>query len=296
MCVYSDKQQDNIIMAENEGGPIVGGYRQDSSENDTSHYTSDVDNEDALLKRLRPVRSDGSSEGEASFATPSPQNCSFGTDQPPSPPCESINKTVHFRDELEEVHEVERVNEEDEGNYWLTQSDFHRIETELNITNFRWENHVRGRIAFDEANNCTRGLESMDSEKQRRKDLAQYKHYRSVLGEVERQKSNHGEVTNWDKVRDASEQHTAESRQHATEMGKRDEEENRHAWGESSQLITEASTKKLTKKKIFVFCCKKQRGEGVHLHAGAEASDVAVPYPSLKKAVKKRLDFFRHKK
>ena len=216
----------------------------DDDDDDDDDESSSED-EDAHLKRLRPPSSSTAGGGDNSrfsirrndslnsFLTRSERAAMLGKDKPPSSE-EARKRTVKFRDEaeLENVHEIEQVADEDRAKVYMNNEDFSRIETDLKMTSFRWENHLDGKISFDENNNSMRGLEHLqDRDKQTKRDLQKYKHNRSVLEEINRQKQDYGgKVRDWDAVRRISQQFSVHSINHAVELARLDREAHRRAW------------------------------------------------------------------
>lgn len=102
---------------------------------------------------------------------------------------EEAKRKVHFRDgsSLFKVHFLDRVSETDARFYYMTDVDFTRVDRDIDVTTFRWENHLSGEIPFDHENNTIRGLEEMLSE-----DDSKYEtraiHRKSVFEEVNRQR------------------------------------------------------------------------------------------------------------
>jgi hypothetical protein len=78
----------------------------------------------------------------------------LGKDRPPSEE-EASKRKVKFvhDDQLETVHQVETVPDEIKSQYWMNGSDFDRLDKEVSLTKFRWENHKSGKIEFDEDEN-----------------------------------------------------------------------------------------------------------------------------------------------
>lgn len=190
------------------------------------------DDEDTYMKELRSgqplIRRNSSIEN---FLSRSERMKDSGKDKPP-PPSEASKSKIQFRIDLEDIKIVEQIDDAVKDSYWMTLQDFEKIETDLKLTEFRWENAQSGKIAFDHNNNSMRGLEFMDRDAQSQKDMTRYEHHRSVLGEIHKQKLDHGEVVDWDSVRSASERISMDSMNHATEMGKQDEIAHKQAWGE----------------------------------------------------------------
>jgi len=217
--------------------------------------------ENAHLKQIRPGAQESSirrNDSFVSFMTRSERNAILGKDKPPSKE-EAEKRSVKFKIEpyLETVHLVEQVDDSEKDNVWLTNKDFDRQETEIKMTQFRWENHKEGKIPFDESKNTVRGLEHLFDQQ----ETSKWKHARAVLEEINRQKLKFGgKVVDWTKVRQVSEQFSGESMKQAAAMGKADEEAYRQAWDPSLSPITEKeedNTKKKKKKKSSFLFWKK---------------------------------------
>jgi hypothetical protein len=219
----------------------------ESAIDDDDDDDSSSEDEDAHLKSIfrggkkSSIRRTDSWEN---FMTRSQRNAVLGKDRPPSAE-EARRRKVKFRadEKLEEVKEVEDVPEEDRPNYWLDNRDFDRFETEVKLTRFRWENHLSGKIKFDEENNSMRGLEYLQEGE--KIDANRWKHARSVLGEIHRQKMAGRKQIDWEKVRETSSRLSSESSRRASELGKADEADRHRAWGEP--VATEPSSMQRTK-------------------------------------------------
>jgi hypothetical protein len=199
------------------------------------------DDENAHLKQLQPggaqqcsIRRNDSFDN---FMTRSQRALILGKDVPP-PASVASRRKIQFSDSLEFFRAVEPVQAEVKDQYWMTNEDFDRIESEIRITQFRWENAKTGRIPFDEVNNSIRGLESIITEEKGNFDATLFNHRRSVLQEIHRQKSLHGAVRDWDKVRRASQRYSELSVRRATEMAALDELANKRAWGVAEVMDT----------------------------------------------------------
>jgi hypothetical protein len=189
------------------------------------------DDEDAHLKKLRPAQhSIRRNDSFTSFLSRSERNIILGKDKPP-PSSEASKRRIQFRDALEDVKEIEKIQDEFKEHYWMTDTDFDRIETDVKMTQFRWQNSKTGKIPFDEVNNSIRGLENVIRDEKSNVDMTLYNHRRSVLHEIHRQKSIHGKVVEWEKVRVASEKYSLKSISLASEMGTQDELEHKKACG-----------------------------------------------------------------
>lgn len=220
--------------------------------------SSSSDDEDASLRDISRLKESSIRRNDSytSFLTRSQRNLLLGKDQPPSQE-EEAQRSVHFKADLEVVHEIPGVEEYklDFDKIWMTSGDFDRVEADMKITMFRWENHLSGKIAFDHHNNTMRGLEHLDREKQSVCDMARYKHRQAVLGEIQRQIHDNGAVTDWEKVRQAAEAHSVENTQKALETAKQDEMASRNAWnkGVVAEEIPDTPRTRKKKKKKFLF-------------------------------------------
>lgn len=207
-----------------------GGVNDDFQGNVDDDDDDDSDDENAHLKQLRPGQNGGGSirrnDSFTSFLTRSERNSILGKDPPPTEQ-EASKRRIRFRDTLVDVIEFDKVDKEVKNQYWMTDDDFDRIETDIKMTQFRYENSKTGKIPFDEVNNSIRGLESVLYGI----DMKLYKHRQSVLQEIHQQKSKHGYVKDWEKVRHTSEINSDTCRSKAVEIGKQDELEHKKAWG-----------------------------------------------------------------
>jgi hypothetical protein len=175
-----------------------------------------------------------------SFLTRSERSHLMGKDKPPSL-IESSKRKIRFHDNLETVHTVELVPDNEKKHYWTNHVDFDRFENEIKLTKFRWENHKSGRIKFDEISSSIRGLEHMIKDGPTSKAgyglTPTWKHSRKVLEEIHRQKTEEkksNDSIDWEKVREASVKSSAPGYQHALDMGLADEVARDEAWDESS--------------------------------------------------------------
>jgi hypothetical protein len=250
-----------------EGGRFLhlGKNRSNDPTDDFSSDDCDDDSVDdnADLKQIRPSNGFGSSirrsDSWVSFLTRSERNVLLGKDQPP-PPSEASKRKVQFRDSdaLEAVREVEIVDDKDKDKLYMNNTDFDRIETDVKLTRFRWDNHVMGKIPFDESQNSMRGLEHLNHEQQRKKDLARYHHKQRVFHEVNQQKAALGRIEDWEKIRQASELLSTPSKQHARDVGRIDAQDSIRAWnsnGDAAACSTSTPTtkgeEKTKKKSLF---------------------------------------------
>jgi len=233
--------------SDEDGDEAVNGG--DDDDDDSS------EDENAHLKQLKPSQiSIRRNDSFTSFLTRSERAALLGKDKPPSPE-EARQRKVKFVEDnlLETVHEIDLVPVEDKPSVYMDGDDFSRIETDLKMTSFRWENHLSGHIPFDDNTNSMRGLEHLsDRPAANKKELAKYKHNRAVLEEINRQKQDYGgEVRDWDVVRKTSMQFSVHSINHAVEVGRQDREAHQRAWSTESSHSSQASDddKKADKKK-----------------------------------------------
>lgn len=236
---------------------------EDEDDDDDSH------DENAHLKQIRSGQKDGGSirrnDSFTSFLTRSERNSLLGKDKPPTEQ-EASKRRIRFRDTLVDIIEFDKIGKDVKNQYWMNDEDFDRIETDVKMTQFRYENSKAGKIPFDETNNSIRGLESILYGI----DMKLYKHRQSVLQEIHVQKSKHGFVKDWERVRQTSEVNSDFCRTKAVEIGKQDEMEHKKAWdiipgsviGEKSlgkvMTTTGAAAKNETKKKNPLLFWKKK--------------------------------------
>ena len=196
---------------------------KDEEDDDDSH------DENAHLKQIRSGQKDGGSirrnDSFTSFLTRSERNSLLGKDKPPTEQ-EASKRRIRFRDTLVDIIEFDKIGKDVKNQYWMNDEDFDRIETDVKMTQFRYENSKAGKIPFDETNNSIRGLESILYGI----DMKLYKHRQSVLQEIHVQKSKHGFVKDWERVRQTSEVNSDFCRTKAVEIGKQDEMEHKKAW------------------------------------------------------------------
>ena len=196
---------------------------KDEDDDDDSH------DENAHLKQIRSGQKDGGSirrnDSFTSFLTRSERNSLLGKDKPPTEQ-EASKRRIRFRDTLVDIIEFDKIGKDVKNQYWMNDEDFDRIETDVKMTQFRYENSKTGKIPFDETNNSIRGLESILYGI----DMKLYKHRQSVLQEIHVQKSKHGFVKDWERVRQTSEVNSDFCRTKAVEIGKQDEMEHKKAW------------------------------------------------------------------
>ena len=230
---------DDDVFVRQTTCPVVAAGETDN-DNDQGEDNDDDDDdesedENANLKQIRPGHSHGGSSSSSSirrndsftsFLTRSERISILGKDPPPTEQ-EAVKRRIRFRDTLTEVYEIEKVDKHMKNQYWMTDDDFDRIETDIKMTQFRYENSKTGKIPFDNEKNSIRGLESiLDGI-----DVKLYKHRQSVLQEIHQQKSMHGHVNDWEKVRHTSEINSDQCRAKAVHVARQDELEHKKAWG-----------------------------------------------------------------
>jgi hypothetical protein len=171
-----------------------------------------------------------------SFLTRS-QRAALHPDPLPNP-VEVQRRKVHFHSDetqLETVHEIECIPKDLLSQYYLTTEDFERIQQDAELTAFRWENHMSGKIPFDHVHNTLRGLESIVEVNDMDKHALIHQHQRDVLMEIHNQKiSQRNQQTprkiDWEQVRHVSLQHSTSMAHHARERALQDEQERHRIW------------------------------------------------------------------
>lgn len=136
-------------------------------------------------------------------------------------------------EEVASVHEIPKFTDEEKEVLFMTQSNWQSIDTDINITTKRWNNHMEGHIAFDEDNNTIRGIEDMIFNLNKSRPIM--KHRKAILEEVVRQKTEN-EYPNWTKLSAVSLTSSAPQRKMAVELGREDEQEKNRVW---SNKVTE---------------------------------------------------------
>ena len=126
------------------------------------------------------------------------------------------------------------LDDDDASSLYMTRDVWERIDTEIELTKKRWDNHVAGVIAFDFLNNTIRGMELMlDELGARKRDSFTSQHVKAVLIEQNRQRL-HKEFYNADKMRKVAEQTSLQDE--AAHRGQADAEEAINIWlGKSSE-------------------------------------------------------------
>lgn len=168
-------------------------------------------------------------------------------DKPPSPQDDAKRK-VHFKTtELASIQPIERYSDEDKQALFMHHEDVMRIDADVELTSFRWENHLSGKIPFDAIKNTIRGLEHLFDKTMDRGELL-YRHQNAVLQEIHNQKIRGGKI-NWDQVRRVSEQSSLKESQKARDRGQQDEVDRQVAWNPAKGSAPVVQQKK--KKKGF---------------------------------------------
>ena len=200
------------------------------------------DDDDDSVSSLQKIGKKSAKSGDIprnpswlSFVSRSERNHLLGKEKPPSAE-EVRSRKVKFADEpqLETLHEVDQVSPEDKPNYWMNSDDFDRLDNEVKLMKFRWENHKSGKIKLDENTSTIRGLELMlkDPELKKARGVQPWSHARSVLQEIHRQKTEEKEM-DWEKVRKESLKSSSVGVENAIVTGKADEHARLRAWDPS---------------------------------------------------------------
>ena len=227
-----------------------------SSSVEDSDEDDDFEDENANLKsiqRLKPLGGSGMRRNASmqSFLTRSQRLVELGADQPPSPE-EAKARKVQFKEDPI-VHEIPSIAEDDaiRDILFLTDCDFDRMDADMKLTHFRWQNHLAGRIPFDEVHNTIRGLEFFDRDQQMAKDLDKYRHRQIVLGEYvdQKKKARSTADVDFESVRRVSLLRSSDALQRAIEQGAADEVTRRTAWEPVVAAPTEKDTNAKSKKK-----------------------------------------------
>ena len=163
-----DFNEDAVPDDDDEFGNFVDeeDLEKNKQEEESSSEEESDDDSVCSLQKIGNNKKAGSSINRnaswLSFVSRSERARILGKEKPP-PPEEEQRRKVHFVDEgkLETVHEVDPVDAQDKRNYWMSGEDFDRLENELKLTRFRWENHKDGKIKLDESTTTIRGLELM---------------------------------------------------------------------------------------------------------------------------------------
>lgn len=220
--------------------------------------SSDEDEDDDSVSSLQKISSKSGSGAVikrnaswVSFVHRSERNHLEGKEKPPTAD-EVRSRKVHFveEDKLEIVHEVDQVAPEDKYNYWMSGEDFDRLDNEVKLVRFRWENHKTGKIKMDEKTTSIRGLEHMlkDPELKKKRGVQPWQHTRCVLEEIHRQKTDNKEI-DWEKVRAESLRSSSVGVEYGYVTGKADEEDRVRAWDPTAVAVTATKESKNDGKK-----------------------------------------------
>jgi hypothetical protein len=207
----------------------------DKKDDDDSCCSSDSD-EILSIQKVRGGRKNTSirrTDSWESFMTRSERALALGKDKPPSQK-EARTRKVQFvaDDRLNSVLLLEAIPEDTKSSYYMNETDFDRLDKDISLTRFRWENHKAGKIKFDENLNSVRGLEDM-FEPDKKKDLEKYKHVRNILGAINEQKLSGRKEIDWEQIRNASVKTSTKFLEHALARARKDEEARHHAWSGS---------------------------------------------------------------
>jgi hypothetical protein len=180
------------------------------------------------------------------FTTHSLRLSILGKDKPP-PAEEAAKRKVRFRpdEDLESVFELPEVPEDEIGNAHMTHADFERNEADVKLTQFRWENHLNGKIRFDETEGTVRGIEFMNRPEQLIKERQILQHRQEVLEVSLMQKTANlfqdhplnRAPHQWETLRKASLEISHLSLSEAQARGRQDHIDYCMAWGESHDSV-----------------------------------------------------------
>ena len=168
-----------------------------------------------------------------SFLTRSQRAHMLGKEAPLSKDEESKRK-VHFlpgqdgSDILEITHVLPELSHEDKQHCFMTAENWDSIDTDIELTRKRWENHLSGRLPFDRANNSLRGLESMLDPTSVDRSLVS-RHETNIIQEANRQKRDK-EFVHWQKLRHISLQTSLAEVERVQKLAQEDAEEAVACW------------------------------------------------------------------
>lgn len=148
----------------------------DCSEDDEADEEEEIDDHISNIKNVQNSLRASRNNSWTSFMTRSERNALLGNEQ--SSIQEGISKKhrIQFRQpECSMVHEIPSVTSEEKKTYWYHRHDLDRIDTEIKMTLFRWQNHIDGKIPFNEKDNTIRGLELILVRKQHQQQKQQQK-------------------------------------------------------------------------------------------------------------------------
>jgi hypothetical protein len=161
---------------------------------------------------------------------------------------ELAQRKVRFHEELEKVHEVDPISDEDRANYWLDDRDLDRFETEL-LTILK--NHRKGKIKSNDPEITFRGLEHR-GEDRLTVECTRLSHLRSVLDEVRRQKKAGAEKLDWKRISKAARPYSSLSTQRALDFARQDEQETQRILAEDALKKNKSAGRKGTARPVFV--------------------------------------------
>lgn len=220
---------DSSTNNENDG---YNNNQETTTDSDDDEEDDHVDR-DASIKSIRRLAPNGMRRNASmeSFLTRSQRALLLGKDPPPSVD-EARSRVVQFSSLDPVVHIIPRVVDEALlDKMFLNDDDFDRMDADMKITHFRWQNHVAGKIPFDASKNTMRGLEFLHRDEQMARDLEKYRHCQMVLGECLEQKSRKpAEAIDWESIRRVSLLRSSISLEKAAAQGVVDERERRVAW------------------------------------------------------------------
>lgn len=230
----------------------------DISDKGVIEPSSSDDEEDGDVPEMQKISSNkpgtiSRNYSYSSFLTRSERHRLEGKD-PPLSPQEAAKRKVKFPDneqELETVHEVEPVADEEKKDYWLNGSDFDRFDNDVKVTMFRWKNHVSGDLTFDDDNNSIRGLEGTISGTSREDARNKWRHRQAVLKEISSARLNGKTLgtIDWERVREISLQNSAHQLRKAVALGLEDEQARVYAWNTNNDSVYRANSQESSKKK-----------------------------------------------
>ena len=190
-----------------------------------------------------------------SFLTRSQRAHMLGKEAPLSKDEES-KRAVHFlagegSDVMEIIHELPELSQEDKQRCFMTAENWESIDTDIELTRKRWENHLSGRLPFDKANNSLRGLESMLDPTSVDPSLMS-RHETSIIQEANRQKRDK-EFVHWQKLRQVSLQTSLAEMERVHKLAQQDAEEAVACWEASANQSLRVPTPRDDKKRSSSF-------------------------------------------
>ncbi|CAB9499129.1 expressed unknown protein [Seminavis robusta] len=257
----SDSEDDEDAMAAqaafNKNKQNSSSARHDDKAIGSSRSIRRYDEYGDFISRSERARAEKSLSGMHAAHTESQQNEKAGKRRVSFAPDESL---------VTSVHEIPLLTDEDKQNCFMTAETWQSMDTDMDITIKRWQNHKEGLIKFDEDNNTIRGIEDIVFRLDKNKPI--YKHRKTVLEEVVRQKMEN-EYPNMKKLSAISEVSSSTHREQAKVLGLEDEKERKRVWSPKPLNLARAisapvagSKKKKDKSKrkgsIFGFFSKKK--------------------------------------